>query len=226
MEKEKLENVDFAQITELHYNIDLTYECNWACTYCCADTHNREIIIDDNKVLMQIDNAPNGSTVSFAGGEPGMVSEERIIKYCEALKEKGCVLTVDTNGTFLKRYPHLVNLYISDVLYHCVENIRERKDIIEYDFKHIPKNKNFLYQLVFTNDDSMEDVEYYLNKYPNIQFALIGANNAIVKGKRIKGLERSVGFKIYQKFKDRIFLPHAPLLFLESNKHENCESLI
>jgi len=219
------EKVDFAQLTEIHYHIDLTYDCNWYCSYCCADTHNRDII-DDEKVLSQINKAPKGSIVSFSGGEPGLLSEERIIKYCELLKEKDCVLTVDTNGLFLKRHPHVVNQYISDVLYHCVENIRDRKDITLYDFDHIPKNENFLYQLVFTDDDSIEDVHYYLDKYPDIKFALISANNAIVNGKYIKGIDRKKGFKLYQLFKDRIFLPHAPLLFLETNKHENCKDLM
>jgi MoaA/NifB/PqqE/SkfB family radical SAM enzyme len=225
MQETQEEKIDFEQITSIHYNVDLTFKCNWDCWYCCADTHNQDEQIDDASVMNQLAKVPNNTIVSFAGGEPGMVSKDLIIKYCEILKEKNCVITVDTNGLFLEKYPDLVVKYISDVLYHTVQDVRSRKEIKLYHFDHIPVNDNFIYQLVVTNKDSFEDIEWYLNKYPQFQFAVIGANAGYVKEVYQSGLDRKLGFKIYQKYKDRLFLPHAPLLFLESDDFENCVSL-
>lgn len=219
----EINKIDFNQVTDEHYDISVTYSCNWQCDYCISDTHNQKQITHQ-QVLNQIEDVPCNSIVSLSGGEPGMVEHDLLESYLIKLKEKNCVVTVDTNGTILEKYPDLINKYIDDVLYHCTSYVKDRKPFIEYNFDHIPKNLNFVYQLVITNDDTLEDIQYYLDKYPDITFSIVGTNHCKVNGKAYKGLNRSKGFKIYQTFKDRLFIPHAPLLFLDSQKHENCIS--
>jgi sulfatase maturation enzyme AslB (radical SAM superfamily) len=181
-----------------NYTLYLTYKCNWVCDYCSEDTHNRNSVSED-EIRQKIDTIPNGSEVSITGGEPGVLKAELLSWVLTELKNKECIINVNTNGTFFKRHPKLCAIPDS-FLYHCSEHL-EDEEIYIPDF--IDKNK-IDFQLVIT-DGTMHRLEYYINKYPDIHFLIFGADYVNYgKGRMSTGLSRKNGFEIYRKYKDRI----------------------
>jgi organic radical activating enzyme len=141
----------------------------------------------------KVESLPDNCDVAITGGEPGTLKRDVMEWLLKRLKEKGCFINVNTNGTFFKKHKDLCHIPDS-FLYHCSEHLEDDEvwipeyvDIAKIDF-----------QLVLT-DETMNRLEYYVNKYPNIKFLVFGADNIIGKG-----LKRENGFKIYTEFKDRI----------------------
>lgn len=144
------------------YILPITYNCNWFCDYCIVDTHNQKPI-PISTILLNIRKIPDNSIVHIEGGEPGMLDKKNLIIILNKLKEKSISVFLNTNGLFLKRYPELVDQYIDDVLYHCIEDVSSRKDIVLYEIA------NVTYMLIAT-DDTIHDIIYYLEKYDIIFF--------------------------------------------------------
>jgi organic radical activating enzyme len=170
----------------------LTYKCNWFCNYCSEDTHNRNDVTYAD-IQRKVNEIPAGSDVAITGGEPGTVSKEVMIWVIDQLKAKGCFININTNGTFFKKHRDICHIPDS-YLYHCSENLDDEEIWIP---EHVDRAK-IDFQLVIT-DDTMDRLEYYVNKYPDIKFLVFGADNVIGKG-----LSRANGFKIYKEYKDRI----------------------
>ena len=174
------------------YTLYVTYKCNWFCNYCSEDTHNRnDVTIED--LQRKVEQLPNNSDVSITGGEPGTLKKDVMAWLLTTLKNKGCLINVNTNGTFFKKHTSVCHIPDS-FLYHCSEHLEDAEIWIP---EHIDINK-ISFQLVIT-DDTMDRLEYYVNKYPDIKFLVFGADNVIGKG-----LSRANGFKICKEFKDRI----------------------
>jgi len=152
------------------YELDVTYDCNWHCDYCIAYTHeqpNRKF----EDVLEEVENLPeNISSVTLAGGEPGMLSKEQIEEIMISLIEKNKIIDLMTNGLFFEKYPNLVR-FTDEIFYHCVEDLSLRKDIKFYP--EFMNQANRYYVLVAINE-SFEDVQYYIDKYPEIKFLILG----------------------------------------------------
>jgi len=142
----------------------LTYQCNWACEYCIVDTHD-QIPKEMNEVLAEIETYEENSSVTLGGGEPGMLGRADLQIIFNKLKEKNITIDLLTNGLFLKKYPELL-IEIDEVFYHCVEDLTLKKDIELFD------KDNLHYILVASSDNLGEDLEYYFNKYPDIEFVL------------------------------------------------------
>lgn len=173
------------------YTLYLTYKCNWFCNYCSEDTHNR-IDVTIEQIQQKVNAIPANSDVAITGGEPGLIKHEVMAWVLSELKNKGCFVNVNTNGTFFKKHRDLCDIPDS-FLYHCSENLDD--DI--WQPEHVDQSK-IDYQLVIT-DDTVGRVRYYVDKYPHIKFLVFGADNVIGKG-----LSRTNGFKVYQEFKDQI----------------------
>lgn len=175
-----------------NYTLYVTYKCNWFCNYCSEDTHNRnDVSFDDIK--RKVDAIPPNSDVAITGGEPGTLKREVMEWIFHELKSKGCFINVNTNGTFFKKHRELCHIPDS-FLYHCSEHLEDEEIWIP---EHVDQSK-IDFQLVIT-DDTMDRLEYYIEKYPDIKFLIFGADNVIGKG-----LSRANGFKIYKQYKDRI----------------------
>jgi len=171
------------------YTLYVTYKCNWRCDYCSEDTWNRPRV---NNLQEKLDAIVEGSDVSITGGEPGILPKDIMEDVIRQLKEKKCIINVNTNGTFFKRFKYL-DEQVDSYLYHCSEQLEDEEIIIP----DIDQNK-IQYMLVIT-DDNMDRLEYYVSKYPNINFLVFGADNVIGKG-----LSRKNGFEISRKYRGRI----------------------
>jgi len=174
------------------YTLYVTYKCNWFCNYCSEDTHNRNNITFD-EIKQKVSAIPAGSDVAITGGEPGTLKKDVMFWILSELKDKGCFVNINTNGTFFKKHKDLCHIPDS-YLYHCSEHL-EDDEIYIPEFVDLSK---ISFQLVIT-DDTMDRLGYYVDKYPNIKFVVFAAGNVIGKG-----LSRTNGFKIYTEFKDKI----------------------
>jgi organic radical activating enzyme len=176
----------------------VTFACNWVCDYCSEDTHNRGSI-DFEIIKEKVTTIPNHSSVIISGGEPGLAKKEVMNWIFEQLTSKHCYISVNTNGMFFKRYADLCAT-VDGFLYHCSEHLQEDEIWIP---EHVDINKiDFL--LVITNS-TMDRLDYYINKYPEIKFTIFRATSIIKQdGSFGAGLSRGNAFKIYAKYKDRI----------------------
>jgi molybdenum cofactor biosynthesis enzyme MoaA len=147
---------------EVSYELGVTYKCNWNCSYCISNTHLQPYKTLEN-VLQEIDLFENNSSVTLSGGEPGMLSENDLDIIIKKLQDKNIIIDLVTNGLFLEKYSHFLDR-ISNVLYHCVEDLETKKDIKFYKIENKIK-----YILVY---EKITDLEYYLNKYSNIHFII------------------------------------------------------
>jgi organic radical activating enzyme len=166
----------------MEYCITVTFDCNWNCDYCVINTHNAHIA--DMSNINDIDKIKNGSHVNISGGEPGLVSEELLLEIIKKLREKSCFIQINSNGTIF-RMPKVVEK-VDHVFYHCTKDF-DINDKINRDFKHITS-----YMAVVSNKN-WEKVDAFLEKNEDLKLILFAARDH---------LKKSIGIKLYQKYKD------------------------
>lgn len=175
------------------YILPITYNCNWKCKYCIVDTHNQKPLNID-KVLENIKSIPCNSIVHLEGGEPGMLDKKDLMIIINNLQLQHCKLFLNTNGLFLEKYPELLH-YMEDVLYHCIEDLSSRKEIVLYN--------DVTYMLV-VDDDTLEDLEWYLNKYPITFFVSRAIPHPDVKYKSLSKKNALYLIKNYKMHNDSV----------------------
>jgi organic radical activating enzyme len=181
--------------TQLDYELIITYKCNWNCSYCCVDTHNRPEPIN---IFENINKIPNGSMITISGGEPGLLQKNKIIEILDKLLEKKCDIGINTNGLFLEKYPDLIEKYFTNINYHVSPELDINDDIVklETSFK--------INYLLIVTDINFKNLDNYLAKYPDIIFTIIPASNP---GSGILGapeLNMKNRFRILKKYYKRI----------------------
>jgi len=175
-----------------NYEINLTYTCNWNCSYCCVDTHNKNISFTKVKELLKIIE-PN-STVSLSGGEVGTLPKYKIEYVIKQLIIKNCDISLNTNGLFLNKYPELIK-YFDEILYHCSENLDNsitlNKKLLEL------YNKNILKLLLVIDNNGLKKLNTFDFKYT---YDIIPATNST--GKNMSKLDKKLYPKLlkYKKY--------------------------
>lgn len=143
----------------------VTWVCNWHCPYCAVDTHSRgKLSLAD--VLAKIATIPSGASVTLSGGEVGTMSRPHLHQIIQALTDKQCKMSLNTNGLFIKRYPDLVPLF-DEILYHCSENL-DPQEIIRYD------HPNVEYMIIVT-DQNVDNLPLFLQLNPAIDFHIVAS---------------------------------------------------
>ena len=151
------------------YAITLTYDCNWHCPYCAVrNVYDRRQTTKED-VLRKIDLIENGSSVTFFGGEPGLVDKDDLLLYIRALTLKFCDLELETNGTFIKKYPELLK-YFKEVRYHCSSDLDEGK--IQ---KIVPIGNEVYRYLIVVHDGNFNKLKSFLELNNDIIFDVIEA---------------------------------------------------
>lgn len=195
-----------------NYCLIVTYDCNWDCSFCITDTHSQPTISFE-KLKSKITEIRPHSDVSLSGGEPGLVSTEKMRYILDELKKKDCDISVNTNGLFFEKHPE----FIKDVDYfyfHCTEDLDISKGI---NLEGVPFDKTG-FMMVLT-DDNHHNLEWFLDKYPDIEFKVTAADPTIVRGKIGTKLSKINGIRIWHKFKDRI--SSSSMIFLL----EKCQTI-
>lgn len=153
----------------MEYELRITYKCNWDCEYCCVDTHNQP---EPDNIFNLIKKIPDNSPVTLSGGEPGVLSKNQLEEIMDTLFQKNCQLGINTNGLFIKKYPDLMDKYISNINYHVTQDLDIDDEIIEIDNKSIEVN-----HLIIVHDRNFHKLDSFLKKYPDRKFSIIAATN-------------------------------------------------
>lgn len=151
--------------TENEYVVPITYDCNWDCPYCAIkNDFDRKFKTRFTPVERRLSLVPEMSTVTIAGGEPGLVPRESLKEYLKILETKKCSVYLETNGTFLDRYPDFISRF-KEILYHCSVNMDVPARVWRgYD--------NIRYLLI-VNDDNIGNLRKFLEFNPDIKFDVI-----------------------------------------------------
>ncbi len=181
------------------YEIIVTYKCNWNCSYCCVDTHSREEV-EKKVVFNKIKKIEEGSKVYVTGGEPGTLSQDYLEEIFLKLKEKGCLLGLNTNGLFLSRYPELLK-YISDVNYHCSEDLDLKIPILTFENLKYPVKIDYL---LIVHDENEHKLQAFLNYYPEITFNVVPASTPGSGILEAPELSNEHKYAVLRKFHNRL----------------------
>lgn len=174
--------------------LEVTFKCNWRCSYCSAFTHDRDEIKFEH-VLSQIEKIENGSSVAITGGEPGLLEHDKMEIILLKLKQKHCIININTNGTFFKRHTSLFHL-VDSYLYHCTENIDINDELYENE------DLNIKYEIT-VDDENISRLNDFINKY-NKEFLILGADETTFKDKINTSLSKKNRIKIVKDFKDNL----------------------
>lgn len=128
------------------YEIEVCYQCDWNCNYCCVQTHTKTPVSDkeikDNFLSHQI----KDSNITISGGEPSFASDHLLIFLIEYALMNRCDLNLNTNGRFFRAKPELIK-YFKEINYHVSENLKPEK-IKEY---LVPDNVKVNYLIIVTD---------------------------------------------------------------------------
>lgn len=200
-----------------NYCIAITSACNWDCGYCCVDTHNRpEPSLE--LVLQRIEGIAPGSHVSLTGGEPGMVSEERMETILAALEAKGCQIGVNTNGMFFQKHAKQMSR-IYDYVYHCSFDLRNKVWLPE---NHESLNTSYI--IVVTNE-TYPRLESFLTRNSDIDIVIFSADKFTVHGKPGEFLDHKHRIKLYQEYKHLLNNDRVEYLFSKNTEIGNRNKL-
>jgi organic radical activating enzyme len=147
-------------------------------------------------VKQKLDKVIPGYNVTLSGGEVGTMKRADIEYIMDELEKKGCSLSINTNGLFIKRYRDLLPRF-DTILYHCSEDLNLEDEVI------IDPELNLQYLLIVT-DNNFGRLDAFLNKYPDLKFHLVaatmpdGINKVILSPK----LKHSMLTKYYNRMSD------------------------
>lgn len=150
------------------------YSCNWNCDFCAVDTHNHKEITFEvlEEKLNIIDRNFKGWNVTISGGEPGMMSRDRIQYIIDRLKESNCSISLNTNGLFLKKYPDLAK-YFDYVLYHCSENLDT-----DPDYESASKFQAKIDFMIVVSDNNIHNLDKFMKRNMDTTFHIVAATKA------------------------------------------------
>jgi len=154
----------------MNYELSVTFKCNWNCDYCISNTHSQSEKVLES-VLDEIRNLPDDvKSVTISGGEPGMLSKDNLGTIISMLKERDLRIDLMTNGLFFKNHPEFLQ-DLDEIFYHVVEDLSSKKDFKLY--ANIMNKDNRYYVLVAINE-SLKNIQYYIDNYPEIKFLILG----------------------------------------------------
>lgn len=186
------------------YTISPSFKCNWHCSYCIVKTHEQEEP-DFEKIKKEVQDIPNGAFVSISGGEPGLVSSEKLDWLFEKLLEKQCYIHIITNGEFFKRTEYLES--VDHFAWHCTENL-------EGPLRFPDINPNKIEFILVLTDKTYKKLGNYMGKYP-VVFNIRGADN---NGRDKLSLKNAV--EVYNKYKDQMTIHSMLGLITRFSKYE------
>ncbi len=174
-----------------NYCLSVTYECNWDCNYCCADTHRRAEPTFE-RIKKHLDTVEVGSKVSISGGEPGLAPREVMDYVFAELEHKQCRIHVNTNGVFFMKYKDLVPR-VHEFLYHCSLDLRNKVwapkgwETMNIDF------------MIVVADDTVDKLDEFLERNKHIPIAVYSADKyASVNGQPGVWLSHKNRIRAYQ----------------------------
>ena len=174
----------------MHYSLNTTNKCDWDCKYCIVDVHNQPIKPIE-EVLKDLDTVTSKDSLSFAGGEPGMLSKSEVALLFDKLKIINPEhIELLTNGLFIKKHPEFLHL-IDSIDYHCVDSLKDEIQFPDLDNEYVE------YVIVVTEEEYLL-LDEFLERYKNIpKFNIIGSRD-------VQPMSMKTKLKMVMKYKDRM----------------------
>jgi hypothetical protein len=122
------------------------------------------------------------------------------------IKSTNSNLCINTNGTFIEKYPDLVEKF-DEIIYHCSQDLDD-------ELKDYPYFSNIRYMLVI-DDINILKLDNYLNKYLNITFDIVPASYEFNDIRRPLSMKNRM--YIVKNFNNRITLDSYRRLFVDKN---------
>ena len=178
------------QAIDGEYEVELTHECNWHCPYCAIDVHNLPVLTHID-IVAKLNKIPSKSVVTLSGGEPGLISRDELDYVIMHLREKNCKLNLNTNGTFIAKYPSLLSQF-EEIVYHCSEDLDPEK---------INKvNHCNVRYMIIVNDSNVYKLDAFLDMNRHIQFDIVQATyNNKGDGVELSNVNRNMILRKYAK---------------------------
>lgn len=186
--------------------IELTHKCNWNCRYCAICTHNLQEISEEAALEKVRSIAGKYDTVTFSGGEPGLLSRNILEQMITCIKSTNSNLCINTNGTFIEKYPDLIEKF-DEIIYHCSQDLDD-------ELKYYPNFSNIRYMLVI-DDINILKLDNYLNKYSNIIFDIVPVSYEFNDIRKPLSMKNRI--HIVKNFNNRITLDSYRRLFVDKN---------
>lgn len=180
------------------YGISITFKCNWHCDYCIINTHAQPEV-EFSKLKEKIESIEPCSKVSVTGGEPGLASKEVVEYVINELFKKNCIIEINTNGEFLRKYYYL-NDKIDHYFYHISEDLLSLNIVPNIDHTKI----DFM---ITVTDDMMSRIDDFLLMYNKIihkKIFMYAAFNLLGNSKdwQPKTLSKKNALKLISKYKN------------------------
>lgn len=192
----------------VEYNVAITRECNWYCSYCLNDTHNCERSYEE--ALIHLNRLDNGTNVNLTGGEPGLMTTEELMVMVNILKDKGCFISINTNGEIFN-HPEVVAA-VDNIFYHCSMDMdiddkvnKEHTDITDY--------------MVVVTDDNIHNLKPFIEKHSDIAIEIYPAKKSFVNGAAGANLSRKNSLGIIRDFRNYLTKHNIKILF----EYEYCD---
>lgn len=191
------------------FEIILTFKCNWFCDYCAVNTHNNNITSEE--VIKKLNNVPENSEVTISGGEVGLLDEDLIVAYLKILNDKNCLINLNTNGLFIKRYKHLIEIF-NKINYHCSENLSADDKILEISHKNVD-------YILIVNDINIKNLNTFLLKHKKM-FTIIPATTPVTGIQDAPTLSKSNSINILKKYNKFLSKESKKYLLLGKNYND------
>ena len=104
-------------------------------------------------MVAKVKSIPACSYVTLSGGEPGMIDRHYILEIMQILVDKSCIVNLNTNGLFLKRYPDIADTFNS-IVYHCSEDLDGGIETV--------KTRCELRHMIVVTDDNFHKLKAFL----------------------------------------------------------------
>lgn len=186
--------------------LELTHKCNWNCRYCAIRTHSLPPVSEKDALAKVEAAAGRYKTVTFSGGEPGLLRRAVLEKMLDTVASSGSRVCLNTNGTMMKRYPDLAERF-DQVIYHCSRDLVDR--LVPY-----LQLRDVRYMLV-VDDVNYPRLKYYLENNKETLFDVVPASYE--PGDSRKPLSVYYRMQIVERFRDRITPESLRRLFVDKD---------
>jgi organic radical activating enzyme len=151
------------------YEVVITRICNWKCVYCSENCNNEQESIPLENFEDIVKEIPKGEIVRLSGGEIGTMKREDIEYIIDLFKKNENTLHINTNGTFVKKYPDLLH-HFDEIIWHVSESL----DCERIDESILNAHPN-VKPMIVVSDSLMDKLDCFMEKNSDIMLDVVNS---------------------------------------------------